>query len=80
MVIEGSFLVYMAFAIGAGLVVIGGTYSISRVGQVAAESIARQPEAAKAIESTVRFPLVLMESIAIFALVLFFLITVAKLG
>ena len=62
-------LKFLGAAIGAGLVVIGAGIGIGNVFSAAAESIARQPEAANEIRSTVNLPLFLLEGVAIIALV-----------
>ena len=59
-----------AFApIGAGMVVIGAGIGIGMFASAAANSIARQPEAAKDISGAVNLPLFLLEGVAIIALV-----------
>jgi len=55
--------------IGAGMVVIGAAIGIGMFASSAAQSIARQPEAAKDITSAVNLPLFLLEGVAIIALV-----------
>ena len=56
-------------AIGAGLVVIGAGIGIGMLAFSAANSISRQPEAAKVISAAVNLPLFLLEGVAIIALV-----------
>ena len=59
-----------AFApLGAGLIVIGAGIGIGMFASAAANSIARQPEAAKDISGAVNLPLFLLEGVAIIALV-----------
>jgi F-type H+-transporting ATPase subunit c len=59
-----------AFApLGAGMIVIGAAIGIGMFASAAANSIARQPEAAKAISGAVNLPLFLLEGVAIIALV-----------
>jgi F-type H+-transporting ATPase subunit c len=59
-----------AFApIGAGMIVIGAAIGIGMFASAAANSIARQPEAAKDISGAVNLPLFLLEGVAIIALV-----------
>jgi len=59
-----------AFApLGAGMVVIGAGIGIGMFASAAANSIARQPEAAKDISGAVNLPLFLLEGVAIIALV-----------
>ena len=55
--------------IGAGFVVIGAGVGIGLLAYAAANSIARQPEAAKDITAAVNLPLFLLEGVAIIALV-----------
>ena len=62
-------LKFLGAAIGAGLAVIGAGIGIGNVFSAAAESTARQPEAANEIRSTVNLPLFLLEGVAIIALV-----------
>ena len=56
-------------AIGAGMVVMGAAIGIGMFASAAANSIARQPEAAKDISGAVNLPLFLLEGVAIIALV-----------
>tara|TARA_B100001094_G_scaffold92285_2_gene88196 strand:+ start:1372 stop:1647 length:276 start_codon:yes stop_codon:yes gene_type:complete len=55
--------------IGAALIVIGAAIGIGMFASAAANSIARQPEAAKDISGAVNLPLFLLEGVAIIALV-----------
>ena len=55
--------------VGLGLTVIGAGLGIGRFAAAAAESIARQPEAADKITAAVNLPLFLLEGVAIIALV-----------
>ena len=63
--------------IGLGMIVIGATAGIGKFAAAAAESIARQPEAADKITGAVNLPLFLLEGVAIlaevFALLMLFL-------
>ncbi len=56
--------------IGAGLAVIGAAIGIGRIGGSAAESIARQPEAAGQIQTAMIITAALIEGVALFALVI----------
>ena len=67
-------LAYLGAAIGAGLVVIGAGLGFGRFTAAAAESIARQPEAADEIRTAVNLPLFLLEGVAIIAEVVLLLI------
>ena len=51
--------------VGLGLTVIGAGLGIGRFAASAAESIARQPEAASEITAAVNLPLFLLEGVAI---------------
>ena len=63
--------------IGLGMIVIGAAAGIVKFAAAAAESIARQPEAADKITGAVNLPLFLLEGVAIlaevFALLMLFL-------
>ena len=69
---------YFGAAIGLGMVVIGAAYGISKFTAAAAESIARQPEAADKITGAVNLPLFLLEGVAILAEVFTLLIVLMK--
>ena len=62
-------LKFFGAALGAGLSVIGAGIGIGKIFASAAESTARQPEAANEIRSTVNLPLFLLEGVSIIALV-----------
>ena len=55
--------------IGMGLIVLGAGLGIGKFASAAAESIARQPEAADKITGAINLPLFLLEGVAIIALV-----------
>ena len=63
--------------LGMGLIVVGAGMGIGRFAAAAAESIARQPEAADKITGAVNLPLFLLEGVGIlaevFALLMLFL-------
>ena len=65
----------MYLPIGLGLIVIGAGLGIGKFA-AAAESIARQPEAADKITGAVNLPLFLLEGVAILAEVFAFLMLV----
>jgi F-type H+-transporting ATPase subunit c len=65
---------YLGAAVGAGMAVIGAGLGIGKLAKGAAESIARQPEAADSITSAVNLPLFLLEGVAIIGLVVALLI------
>ena len=64
----------MGAAIGAGLSAIGAGIGIGRIGGAAMEAIARQPEAANKIQTVMLIIAALVEVIALFGLVIAFLI------
>ena len=69
---------YFGAALGLGLIVIGAGIAIGRFTAAAAESIARQPEAADKITAAVNLPLFLLEGVAILAEVFILLIVLLK--
>ena len=64
--------------IGFGLITIGAGLGIGKFASAAAESIARQPEAADKITGAVNLPLFLLEGVAILAEVFTFLMLIIK--
>ncbi len=56
-------------AIGAGLAVIGAGLGIGRIGGVAMDAIARQPEAGGKIQTAMIISAALIEGAALFAIV-----------
>ena len=64
--------------IGLGLTVVGAAFGIGKFAAAAAESIARQPEAADKISGAVQLPLFLLEGVAILAEVFIFLMLILK--
>ncbi|MEI7978196.1 MAG: ATP synthase F0 subunit C [Bacteroidota bacterium] len=56
-------------AIGAGLAAIGAGLGIGRIGGSAMESMARQPEAANKIQTTMLIAAAFVEAVALFAVV-----------
>lgn len=65
---------YAGAAIGTGLAAIGAGLGIGRIGQGAVEGIARQPEAASRISSTMILAAALIEGVALFAVVICMLV------
>lgn len=63
----------LAGGLGAGLVVLGVGFGIGKIGATAAESIARQPEAAGDIRTTAIIIAALIEGVALFGAVICFL-------
>jgi F-type H+-transporting ATPase subunit c len=68
-------LAIMGAGIGAGLAAIGAGIGIGRIGGSAMEAIARQPEAAGKIQTAMLIIAALIEVIALFAVVIAFLIS-----
>ena len=60
-------------ALGAGLVCIGAGRGIGNIGGNAVEAMARQPEAAAKIQTGMIIGLAFIESLVIYALLIFFL-------
>jgi len=60
--------------IGAGIAAIAAAFGIGKIGGSAMESIARQPEAAGDIRSSMIVSAALIEGVAFFAIVVCFLI------
>jgi F-type H+-transporting ATPase subunit c len=59
-------------AFGAGLIIIGAGYGISRIGGSAVESMARQPEVAANIQTAMIVAAALIEGVTFFALIICF--------
>jgi len=66
---------YAGAGIGAGLVLIGASLGIGRIGGSAVEAIARQPEASNKIQPAMLLAAALIEGAAFFALVIMLLIS-----
>lgn len=62
-------------ALGAGLAVIGAGIGISKIGASAMDAIARQPEVASTIRANMIIAAGLVEGVALFALIICFLIS-----
>ena len=58
-----------AAAIGAGIVVIGAAFGISKIGSNAMDAIARQPQAAGDIRSGMILSAALIEGVALIAVI-----------
>jgi F-type H+-transporting ATPase subunit c len=65
-----KFAAYIGACIGAGLVVLGVGVGLGRIGASALEGMARQPEAAGRIQTTMLLIAVLVEGVGIIALVI----------
>ena len=61
-------------AIGAGIAVIGAAIGIGKIGASAMESIARQPEAASNIRSSMILVSALIDGVALFAVIVCMLV------
>jgi F-type H+-transporting ATPase subunit c len=70
----------MGAAIGAGLAIIGAGLGIGMIGGRAVEAMARQPEMAGSIQTAAIILAALVEGVALFALVVTFLIQSGILG
>lgn len=64
-----SILPGLGAGLGAGLAAIGAALGVGRIGGSAAESIARQPEAAGAIFTPMIITAAMVEGVALFAVV-----------
>ena len=65
----------LAAGIGAGLTIIGGALGIGKLAASAMEASGRQPEAAGAIRTSMIIAAALIEGIALFALVICFMLS-----
>lgn len=65
---------FIGVGLGAGLAVVGAGIGIGRIGASATEGIARQPEAAGSITLAMILTAALIEGIALFAVVIAFMI------
>ena len=63
-------LAKLGAAIGCGLVIIGGSLGIGKIGAGAVESMARQPELAGAIQTAMIIAAALIEGVTFFALII----------
>ncbi len=66
-------LAKIAAAIGAALCVFGAGFGISKIGKAAMEAIARQPESAGNIRTSMIIVAALIEGVALFAVVVCFM-------
>jgi F-type H+-transporting ATPase subunit c len=69
----GSAIAISSAAIGCALIIIGAGYGISKIGERAVESLARQPEASGNIFSTMIVSVAFIEGVTFFALLICFL-------
>lgn len=61
-------------ALGLGLIIIGVSFGIGKIGQAAMEAMARQPEIASKIQTAMIIIAALIEGAGLFALVLAWLV------
>ena len=64
-----SALIFLGSAFGAGMIIIGAGYGISKIGACAVESMARQPEVAGNIQTAMIISAALIEGATFFALI-----------
>jgi F-type H+-transporting ATPase subunit c len=64
-----SGLAQLGVGLGAGITVIGAGLGIGKIGQAALEGIARQPEAANDIRTSMIIAAALIEGVALFSVV-----------
>jgi F-type H+-transporting ATPase subunit c len=67
----GTALINLTGAAGAGIVMLGAAFGIAKIGAAAVESMARQPEVAGNISSSMIIAAALIEGFTFFALLLF---------
>jgi len=65
----GSGLAQLGVGLGAGITVVGASLGIGKIGQAALEGIARQPEAANDIRTSMIIAAALIEGVALFSVV-----------
>lgn len=63
-------LIFLGGAFGAGLIIIGAGYGISKIGACAVESMARQPEVAGNIQTAMIIAAALIEGVTFFGLII----------
>lgn len=64
----------MGYGIGIGLIIIGASLGIGRIGGSAVEAIARQPEAGGRIGTNMLIAAALIEGVTVIALILAFVL------
>jgi F-type H+-transporting ATPase subunit c len=65
----GGFSIYLGVAFGAGMIIIGASYGIGKIGSCAVESMARQPEVAGNIQTAMIISAALIEGATFFGLI-----------
>jgi len=63
-------LSYIGVFLGAGLILVGAAYGISRAAAAALEGTARQPEAAGSLQTMMIIPAAMIEGLGLLALVI----------
>jgi F-type H+-transporting ATPase subunit c len=63
-------LSYIGVFLGAGLILIGGAYGISKLASAALEGAARQPEASGPLQTMMIIPAAMIEGLGLLALVI----------
>ncbi|MHB2149209.1 ATP synthase F0 subunit C [Caldithrix abyssi] len=71
-------LAYLAAGLGAGLVTFGAGFGIGKIAAAAMDGTARQPEAGGAIRITMIIAAAMIEGIALFGVVVCFLLASIK--
>lgn len=66
---ESLGMAYIGVFIGAGLILIGGAYGISKLASAALEGAARQPEASGPLQTMMIIPAAMIEGLGLLALV-----------
>ena len=74
----GAALGHAVFALGAAIAVIGAAMGLGKIGQSAMEAIARQPEAASDVRSSMIVIGALMEGVSLIAVLVCLLSLYAK--
>ena len=67
---ESLGLCYVGVFLGAGMILIGAAYGISRAAAAALEGTARQPEAAGSLQTMMIIPAAMIEGLGLLALVI----------
>ena len=70
MEVAGMALAKIGAAIGSSIIVLGASYGISKIGATALESMARQPESAGDIRSSMVISAALIEGVSFFAIII----------
>lgn len=76
--ITGTVLGYVGAAIGAGIVALAAAFGIGKIGKAAMEGIARQPEAAGNIRTSMIIIGALVEGVCLFGVIVCLLIVLLK--